>query len=535
MSESESSPYTFSTADGGRTYTRTLYGFEAFCDSCASEADGLFFFAGSAALHLAPAPTPPALHSAIQSAWLALRAAAPQVACTTSFAPAPSHTWTYTYAVPSPGEAAAWAAETLRWHGDGEEGTLQEHVDALSETWWDPARGAPALLLHVHPLCKADGRWLLTFQGPHGSLDGRGAFALFDHLCASLDALLAPSPAPAAELEWGAETALLAGAGAVLTGAFDAAAPVPARAAPPPGFVPFFPPLTKTPAPARVGLNRTLTLTPAQTAALRATCKQHGRTVTQVVDAAFALADVEAALLTAGLRGGEEREAVKGCFGGATHWVAALSFKDQRPAFPAHANVFGKEGSALFAVDGYDFVVDMDAIRGALKLNEAEGGAWKVERDVGEAFWGVVGACAEGSGRVQRDPAGYRAREAAKHAQLPAMDPAPMAVRTGVTSSLGHVEALGLLSSFTPSAAVGTSPSPSSAAVETSPAPAPKRVTVDALHSVVRADLPLVLLLYWQYAGQLSFGFHTGAKWQTEAELGVLVDAFQGWVLALIE
>ncbi|KAF7966304.1 hypothetical protein HWV62_39199 [Athelia sp. TMB] len=526
MSEPESSPYEFSTADGGRTYTRTLYGFEAFCDSCASEAEGLFFFAGSAALHLAPAPTPAALHSAIKSAWLALRAAAPQVACTTSFAPAPAHTWSYTYAVPTPGEAAAWAAQTLKWHGEEEDGSLQAHVDALSETWWDPARGAPALLLHVHPLCKADGRWLLTFQGPHGSLDGRGAFALFDHLCTTLDALLAPSPsaAPAAELEWGAETALLAGAGAVLTGAFDAAAPAPPRAAPPPGFVPFFPPLTKTPAPARVGLNRTWTLTPAQTAALRAACRARGRTVTQVVDAAFALADVEAALLTART---EEREKVGALFGGATHWVAALSFKDQRPSFPAHARVCGGRGSALFAVDGYDFVVDMGAIRGALKLDAA--GGWAVARDVGEAFWGVVGACAEGSGRVQRDPAGYRAREAAKHAQLPAMDPAPMAVRTGVTSSLGHVEALGLLSSFAPSAAVGTSSSSSPTS------PAPKRVTVDALHSVVRADLPLVLLLYWQYAARLSFGFHTGAKWQTEAELGVLVDAFQGWVLALIE
>ena len=94
------------------------------------------------------------------------------------------------------------------------------------------------------------------------------------------------------------------------------------------------------------------------------------------------------------------------------------------------------------------------------------------------------------------------------------MSTAPMTVRTGVTSSIGHIEALGVLADFTPAAG--------------------KRVVVEELYSVVRADLPLMLMLYWQYDGKLSFGFHTGRKWQTEEEMDIMVDAFKGWMLDLI-
>lgn len=72
-----------------------------------------------------------------------------------------------------------------------------------------------------------------------------------------------------------------------------------------------------------------MTLDNEQTARFRAVCKLHGRTVTQVIDAAFAIADVEAVLQGARAHGEEHVKSVVGVYEQATHWLIALSFKDQ--------------------------------------------------------------------------------------------------------------------------------------------------------------------------------------------------------------
>lgn len=75
--------------------------------------------------------------------------------------------------------------------------------------------------------------------------------------------------------------------------------------------------------------SRVLTLDAAQTARLRALCRRHGRTVTQTVDALFAVADVEASLAAAKARGDAPFAAAADAYEAATHWLIALGMKDQ--------------------------------------------------------------------------------------------------------------------------------------------------------------------------------------------------------------
>ncbi|KZP30117.1 hypothetical protein FIBSPDRAFT_726536 [Athelia psychrophila] len=533
-----SAPYTFSTSDGGKTYTRQLYGFEALCLSFASEANGLFFFNGSASLHLPSVPAAEKLKDAIEASWIDLRYASPQIGCTTSF-DKPSLAWTYTYdARTSQSALTAWANATIKWHD--EEKTVLDHYADLADMHWDPATGVPGIILRVLPINKAEGKWLVCFQSPHTAVDGRGCLFFFDHFLTTLNRVLSSTTAVTSALEWGKETARLPAASVVLTGEFDAHAATPAVAPgpPPPGFVspfsrtieqsqllltrasspqiPFFPPLVKNPDATSVCVTRKFNLSAQETAKFRAVCKLHGRTVTQAVDSAFAATMVEAALVSAPGHGEEHAQAVAGIYEQSTHWIDALSFKDQRPHFPQHSKFYGPEGSAPFATDGYDLAVDMGQLRKAVVLDKS---TFTVKRDTSkEAFWdGVVVSYAEATSRQKGDHVSYIARETAKQSQLGAISTGPMIVRAGVSSSIGHVEALGTLADFTPAVATA----------------AGKRVIVEELFTLVRSDIPLIMLLYWQYDGQLNFMFNTCRAYQTEKDMDTMSDTLKGWLLDL--
>lgn len=74
---------------------------------------------------------------------------------------------------------------------------------------------------------------------------------------------------------------------------------------------------------------RKMTLSASETAKFRAVCRLHGRTVSQVVDAAIGAANIEASLRTAPLHGDEHAKIVAGLYEQATHWIAVMNFKDQ--------------------------------------------------------------------------------------------------------------------------------------------------------------------------------------------------------------
>ncbi|KAF7967410.1 hypothetical protein HWV62_34421, partial [Athelia sp. TMB] len=116
------------------------------------------------------------------------------------------------------------------------------------------------------------------------------------------------------------------------------------------------------------------------------------------------------------------------------------------------------------------------------------------------------------------DHIGYIAREKAKHSQLSTIDTVPMCVHAGATSSIGDIEALGIFRDFVPTVATA----------------AGECVIVEGVSSVVRLDLPLMMLGYWQYNGQMSFNFHTSMTYQSDKDMDILVDAFKGWMLDLI-
>jgi hypothetical protein len=118
---------------------------------------------------------------------------------------------------------------------------------------------------------------------------------------------------------------------------------------------------------------------------------------------------------------------------------------------------------------------------------------------------------------LQLSSTGYITREHLKMFGADGFSPEPMRIRAFVSSSMGDLTALGLLNDFRPTHA----------------AVARRAVSVAGVCHLVRADLPLMLVIWWQFDGRLSFCWHTGARYQTETEFAGMIAAFQRWVDAL--
>lgn len=86
---------------------------------------------------------------------------------------------------------------------------------------------------------------------------------------------------------------------------------------------------------------RKMTLSASETTKLRAVCRLHGRTVSQVLDAVITAANIEASLRTAPLHGDEHAKSVACLYEQATHWIVVMSFKDQvcRPSIISRARL----------------------------------------------------------------------------------------------------------------------------------------------------------------------------------------------------
>lgn len=120
---------------------------------------GLFFYTSSVSVRLPAAPTADRLKTAIEASWIDSRYRCPQIGCTVA-QNKQSQEWTYKYDVlTSQSELAAWAQTTIKWHD--EEKTMLEHQVDLDGIYWNPAAGAPGIYLHVLPIDKQEGKWML--------------------------------------------------------------------------------------------------------------------------------------------------------------------------------------------------------------------------------------------------------------------------------------------------------------------------------------------------------------------------------------
>ncbi|KAI0918891.1 hypothetical protein AcW1_003586 [Taiwanofungus camphoratus] len=506
--------YTFSTVDGGKTFTRSLYGLEAVC--CSYAEGGIFFYTGLCSVRLPSAATPERLQSAFRLSWIRLRHLAPSIALKIS--QNSDKAWIYQYDVPSSlADVEKWAHETLYIYDD-EKSIVDRHLSMLERTWL-PSAGRYSLELHAGPDSKKDGKWVFGIYGPHANADGRITMELLNQMLIFLrEELLSSEASAVSALVWGKETIRLPPSANVLTGRFDkflesqAASGKAGPPAPPPGFIPFLPPAIRDPTAKGVIRTRLVVLDVDQTTKVRAIAKSHGRTVTQLVDSVFAVSHVEAALTNAKARGEERFNTVADLYEIATNWLIPLAFKDQRPSLAGYTSLLSPKGTTLFAVDGYGIFLDMSKIRKALCFNKAE---VKFNRDVSDAvFWdGVVSNYVDLFNQQKFDHMAYLARASGFHDTLPTFTPQQLSVPAFASSSIGHVEGLGLFKDFRPS-------SGSEMAVH------------ELLHSV-SGNTPVVMAMYWQFDGKIAIYFQSGASFNTEDEMDTLVKCFRGWMDSL--
>lgn len=126
---------------------------------CRSEFQGLFIYTSSVSVRLPAVPSIEQLKTAIETSWIDLRYQCPQIGCTVA-QNKQSQEWTYKYDVlASQSELAAWAQATIKWHE--EEKPMLEHQVDLDGVYWDPASLGPAIYLHILPIDKAGGKWML--------------------------------------------------------------------------------------------------------------------------------------------------------------------------------------------------------------------------------------------------------------------------------------------------------------------------------------------------------------------------------------
>ncbi|KAH9933280.1 hypothetical protein B0H21DRAFT_885775 [Amylocystis lapponica] len=502
-----SDAYTFSTVDG-KTYSRQLFGFESV--ACAFAEEDLFFYSGLCTVQLPTSLSLDKLLPAVRASWIRLRHLSPTVAVTTSRLPDKS--WVYTYTVPESQNAVdAWAQDTV--FGYEEELTITERQTFLSPRIWRPSSGHYSLEMHVGPVNKAEGRWVFGIYGPHVNADGRSAMLLLEQLLLYFrEDLVSVAPV----LKWGTECKRLTATAVVLTGKFDncmaaaAASPSAAPPAPPAGFIPFLPPPVYDPTLKGTSASRLLVFDQVKTQKIRELCKCHGRTMTQLIDSVVAVAHVETLLREAKASSEERYNTVVGLYETATNWLMPLTFKDQRRSLPGHSTLQSPNGTALFAVDGYTLMLDMDRIRKAVAFDKATGA---FARDAGTAFWdGVVANYLDAWGQQKYDLTSFITRWAGFHAGLDTFSAQQMYVSAVATSSIGDVEGLGVMRDLKP---------------------APGKLAVHDLMHSVDGNMPITLAVYWQYDGKFNVHFHSGRSFHSDREMDILARTFESWIDAL--
>ncbi|KIK68746.1 hypothetical protein GYMLUDRAFT_237753 [Collybiopsis luxurians FD-317 M1] len=109
-----------------------------------------------------------------------------------------------------------------------------------------------------------------------------------------------------------------------------------------------------------------------------------------------------------------------------------------------------------------------------------------------------------------RHPTGYVQREREKQAMCMDFDPSSMMVRVPISSSIGHIEGLGLFTKYTPGST--------------------GYVVVDRILIRVRPLTPKMTNICWQYDGKLNCCLLAAAKWNRPSEMDVMEKTLRKWV-----
>ncbi|PCH34816.1 hypothetical protein WOLCODRAFT_155467 [Wolfiporia cocos MD-104 SS10] len=505
-----SQAYAFSS-DNGITYTRKVYGLEALACTL-TEAQVPAFYDGLCTMQIPQTTSLEQLHLAVRSAWIQLRHLHPALALQTSRDSDGS--WVHHYTVPqSPAAVYEWADATILWHED--KMPLPGRFNELSKRFWRTSSGNYGLELHLGP-DNEESKWHIAIHGPHIYADARLVMEIFAELATHLqNALRDGDIFDCTTVAWGEEVTRLAPSPAVLAGDFDTVLKLnDAPPAPPAGFVPFFPPVTKKRSAEGTSISHVVAVDADKAARFRTLCKSHGFTVTQVINSLLSLAHVESALFNAHLRRDSEEysRAVFDLYSAANTYVIPWGIKDQRPSYEGYTSIHSPKGTPICSIDGFTICLSMDNIRATLNFSEEDP---RCVRDTKALWERVVPEYVRFIKSTDLSTQGCLKRQQQEHWRSLNYDPAMLQLPGFWMSSIGDLDRAGFLKEFMPSSAADISIS-------------------EVMHGC-NSDIPIILTDYWQFGGRMVFNLHGGISYHTEEDMETLAGIFMEWIDTVLQ
>ncbi|KAI5124894.1 hypothetical protein M0805_007323 [Coniferiporia weirii] len=539
------SDYEFSSANGGKTWTRRLFGIEQLIGVMSSKTPGFGALTGGYVVAFPQLVSAEILKKPLEAAWIRLRSTAPVVAYKTKDYGNPEFSLYFEYSVPADEQAAReWAETTIIWHGD--KMSIRERDIAMKNVWWKAADGHYNYQLHVAPDLE-DGKWQIMIHSGHWSSDVRGTLQLSELFFSYLNEYMVHDPplVPSLAIKWGTETAKLTPPGAVagtiasglpMSTLFPKPAPEavgkpadspadmpqdaseaeqkPDATAPRGGPVFFLRPAPLVDAEPEYDARACdIWLTAEESAKFRNACRAHNVTVTQAITALMAVAEVEWVLRFAQGETEEERKQAVETYEKATHIPSLWNVVDQRHKLKDYARFASTRGSSPIGVEGFPLMLDMAVIRQAVKYNKESG---EVQRDTSDAvFWNVVAKmCRDLWKSSDLDLSAYVQREMMCHAYSSMYEPTSYMIPALMSSSVGDIEKLGLLTAFSPSV----------------PSNATKRILLEQVSVSVRCPTPTKMVLTWQWNGRLQIRPQTAARWTTDKGMQAMGEVMRSWI-----
>ncbi|KAH8116763.1 hypothetical protein DFH11DRAFT_1823648 [Phellopilus nigrolimitatus] len=486
-------------------YVRKCYGIEALTTLILEACNGVTMLTASAAILLDSSPSREILELQVREAWQLLRHLVPGIACQTLKLPSARPT--------SLEDVGTWADQTT-FFDDSVVPFYEKHEQIRNNRWWNCVEPHYNAELHVSPL-ETSSSWQFSLTAPHNSIDGRGGFALLELFFEFLTSVIEKRAQPTSEIKWGEEVSRLPPPGPLATSFAKTGLPLESPKTPAPtsaevenqaapAMVPWIIPAVTIRDDVQGDIGRVVKFSPETTAKIHAACKEHGRTITQIVSALVILANTEAALKLAGQTGEEHYKHVSDGFSNSTHYLIAMNSISQRHKLPGGYDSFiSPTSSPLCAVDSLPLFFPMDAIR---KLVKPEATKRTALREVDhDQFWnGLVNDMAAVWKAIDVSLEAYFTRQAAMH---------------------DHRRSHNLLR---------WRPWPAQHLNAYLPSATRKTLTVEDVVASTRNNIPLFMTLFYQYNDQLSLNFSVGEKFATAESLRLVADIFEEWTMAVI-
>ncbi|KAK0196183.1 hypothetical protein F5146DRAFT_319228 [Armillaria mellea] len=502
----------FGTADG-KLWTRRLYGQEAQAAYFVDHGEGFTMYAGTLTARFTPSRSRAELELPIQKAWIRARHLSPSIACRQT--KHDGHYW-FEYQVPTAAEAQTWAEETVFWHEEPK--TLLQTDLMLEDKWWKCSDGLYIVQLHFVSSAETPGDWHIGYLAPHNSIDGRSLMKLLEHILTwTLEELKTPS-AGTPELEWGSEPVRLAPTLILAAQLPLDQAPEPKAApAPPPGFIPFLPAVVDadhTSADEANNVNALLSLTSEETARYRQVCRAHGVTVTDLMLALLALAEIESTLQIALKSDNGELTAKNiGAYEQASHFLFGFYFINHRHKLPGEYATL-EDGALLFGCEGTSLLFDMATMRKAILFDKETGTIQRTATD--EVLWdGIIKMSNSVAKSTPSDWTAVFQREVDRQFALDEglHDDTAFHMRVPMMSSIGDYHAMDILNPFVPETGALA-----------------KELAILGQCHTIRVTHPLIVPICWQYAGRINFSWSSGRKWLSQENMDLYAGIFKEWL-----